>query len=91
MRTFARELPNFRSREKGIINPLKEEGRSANREVVRECGAAASFVPPKGGSSRNRGKWRNLGERGKSQEKKRKWYWETPKGMAAQLRLGPWQ
>ena len=42
VRTYARELPKFRTRGKEIANLLMEEGQSIERDVLRECGAATT-------------------------------------------------
>ena len=51
IRTYANEVPKSRSREKEIINLLKEEGQRIKRETVKECGPKVTFGQ-KGGPPR---------------------------------------
>ena len=76
VRTYADELSKFRTREKDIINPLKE-GRRIKREVLRECGPATTFAPRNAEVKRkSRDKWKgqdkgHKGEGHKGKEKNR--------------------
>ena len=59
VRTYADELSKFRTREKDITNLLKEEGRRIKREVLRDCGPAATFPPRNADVKRKpRDKWK---------------------------------
>ena len=45
VRTYANELSKFRTRVRDITNFLKEADRRIKRDVLRECGATATFAP----------------------------------------------
>ena len=64
IRTYANELSKFRSREKDIINLLKEEDQRIKRETIKECGPTNTFVQKGGPSRRDPRKRQDKGGKG---------------------------